>query len=255
MTKIVILEDEQTISSLLISMLKELRPEWEIITVLEGVEQAVEWFSNNQAPDLIFMDIQLNDGICFSIFDQVDVKSKVIFTTAYDSYAIQAFDVNSIHYLLKPVKSKKLEEAIIKFESSLHTDATNESLAYQNILKAINMDKKRYRSKILIEATTSFYHIFIHDIAYFYIQDNILYAVTSDQKEHIVNYSIGKISEQLDPETFFRANRSTIVNIKFISQFENYFTGKLIVKLVPPFKKTIEISRLKATTFKTWMGK
>lgn len=255
MKKIVVIEDEESISDLLVSMINHIRPEWEIVAVLESVEDSVEWFNTHPHPDLAFMDIQLNDGICFSIFEQVDLKCKIIFTTAYNNYAIQAFDVDSVHYLLKPIKNSKLEEAIEKYELLDDKIDTNESNVYKKILNAIHSENLQYRSKILISSASAFYHIFIDDIAFFYIENSTLFAVTSNNTEHIIDYTIDKIMSQLDPNTFFRANRSTIVNIKFIQKFENYFSGKLVVLLVVPFSKKIMISRLKATAFKNWMGK
>ncbi len=254
MKEILIIEDEPIISDLLISMVKKLRPNWKILTVLESVEESIFWLKTNPSPDLIFLDIQLNDDICFTIFDEVIVDSKIIFTTAYDNYAIQAFDLNSIHYLLKPIREYKLVHAIEKFESSIMGSTLDEKKIYSSILKAMNADQRSYRSKILIHGITSYYQVFIQDIAYFQIENKALYAITSDKKEHIIDSTIESLMPQLDPQLFFRVNRSTIVNIKFIFNFENYFSGKLILNLLPPFSKTFKISRLKANAFKIWMG-
>lgn len=254
--KVVIVEDELHNSRMLNGMIKSLRPDWEILASLETVKQSVEWFNNNEHPDLIFMDIQLTDGICFSIFDNVKIESMIIFTTAYDEYAIQAFKVNSIDYLLKPIKEEKLELSITKFERLFNnTSEDNNQKSYDAILKAIKKGEKTYRKRFLISGSTSFFKIETQDIAYFYTVNRITFAVMYDKKEHIVDFTMEKLEEELDPDMFFRANRSQIINIDSIRKFESYFGGKLIVRLVDPFNEPVTISRLKASEFKNWLDR
>ncbi len=254
--KVVIVEDELHNSRMLKGMIQSLRPDWEILASLETVKQSVEWFNNNDHPDLIFMDIQLTDGICFSIFDNVKIESMIIFTTAYDEYAIQAFKVNSIDYLLKPIKEEKLELSITKFERLFNnTSEDNNQKSYDAILKAIKKGEKTYRKRFLISGSTSFFKIETQDIAYFYTVNRITFAVMYDKKEHIVDFTMEKLEEELDPDMFFRANRSQIINIDSIRKFESYFGGKLIVRLVDPFNEPVTISRLKASEFKNWLDR
>ena len=238
-------------------MIEILRPDWKIVEWLESVKSTVAWLDNNPAPDLIFMDIQLTDGISFSIFDQIKVDSMVIFVTAYDEYALRAFKVNSIDYLLKPIKQEKLRIAIEKFESVFHHPDNNASNSpdYNEILNAIIKGEKKYRKRFLISGSTSYFKLSTKDIAWFSIDNRITTAMTFEGKSHIIDLTIEKLEEQLDPEVFFRTNRKTIVNIDAIRKFENYFGGKLILRLIHPFTEPITISRLKATEFKEWVGK
>lgn len=254
---VLIIEDELHNSRMLTGMLNSLKPEWNILTSLESVKQAVEWFEKNDQPDLIFMDIQLTDGICFSIFEKVQIESMVVFTTAYDEYAIQAFKVNSVDYLLKPISEEKLQLAIKKVEKikSYFNDNKAEVPDYSLLIKAIKNEQKQYRKRFLITGSTNFFKIETKDIAYFYTTNRITFAVMYTGKEHIIDLTMEKLEEQLDPEQFFRANRSQIISIDSIRKFESFFGGKLIVKLVDPFKEPVTISRLKAAEFKNWLDR
>ncbi|NOQ28434.1 MAG: response regulator [Bacteroidales bacterium] len=253
--RVVIIEDEQHNYKMLKGMINKLRPDWEIAGALESVKQSIEWFEKNEQPELIFMDIQLTDGICFSIFEKVKIESMIIFTTAYDEYAIQAFKVNSIDYLLKPISEEKLSGAIKKSEKILDyfEIERNDKPDYETLLKALKSGEKNYRKRFLITGSSSFFKIETKDIAYFYTINRITFAVTFDAKEHILDLTMEKLEEQLDPEIFFRANRSQIINIESIQKFESFFGGKLSVRLVNPFKDSVLISRLKATEFKNWL--
>lgn len=254
--KVIIVEDELHNYRLLRGMVEKLRPQWEIPEGLESVKSTVEWLRNNPSPDLIFMDIQLTDGISFSVFDEVKVDSMVIFTTAYDEYALRAFQVNSIDYLLKPVKQGKLEQAIEKFENLLklqqiqHADQPD----YKELLQAITQGERKYRKRFLISGAKAYFKLDVDDIAWFYTENRVTTAVTFKGDEHIIDLTIEKLEEQLNPELFFRTNRSTIVHINAIRKFENYFGGKLILRLIHPFDEPITISRLKAAEFKDWVG-
>ncbi len=254
---LIIVEDEMHNYRLLRGMVEQLRPEWKITEWFESVKSTVEWLHENPAPDLVFMDIQLTDGICFSIFEQVEINSMVIFTTAYDEYALRAFQVNSIDYLLKPVKKEKLRLAVEKFEHLLHPPQKEERhmLNYKELLQAITLGEKKYRNRLLISGATAFFKLDVDDIALFYTEERVTTAVTFDGKKHVVDFTIEKLEEQLNPEIFFRTNRSSIVHINAIRKFESHFGGKLILRLLPPLDYPITISRLKATEFKEWVGK
>ncbi|WP_347839711.1 LytTR family DNA-binding domain-containing protein [uncultured Draconibacterium sp.] len=255
--RVIIVEDELHNYRLLKGMIEKIRPEWQIDEWFESVKSTVAWLEQNPPPDVIFMDIQLTDGISFSIFDQVEVTSMVIFTTAYDEYALRAFQVNSIDYLLKPIKEEKLRTAIEKFEHIFQT--TNSSAEskpdYKELLEAITAGEKKYRNRFLISGVTSYFKLDVKDIAWFYTENRVTTAVTYQGKEHVVDLTIEKLEEQLNPEEFFRTNRSTIIHINAIRKFENHFGGKLILRLIHPFDEPIIISRLKATEFKEWVGK
>jgi DNA-binding LytR/AlgR family response regulator len=254
--KVIIVEDELHNYRLLKGMVEKLRPEWEIVEWFESVKSTVAWLQNNPAPDLIFMDIQLTDGISFSIFDQVEVESMVIFTTAYDEYALRAFEVNSIDYLLKPMKMDKLTHSIEKFENVfLQPNNPEKQLNYHDLLEAITLGEKKYRTRFLITGATSYTKLDVKDIAWFNTENRVTTVFTKAGKSHIIDLTIEKLEEQLDPDQFFRTNRSTLVHIDAIQKFENHFGGKLILRLIHPFNQTITISRLKATEFKEWVGK
>lgn len=181
----------------------------------------------------------------------------VVFTTAYDEYALRAFEVNSIDYILKPIKQEKLKTAIEKFETIFHHPSNQEESRpdYNEILKAIKQGEKKYRKRFLISGATSYFKLDVEDIAWFSTENRVTTAFTFEGKSHIVDLTIEKLEEQIDPEQFFRTNRSTLVHINAIRKFENHFGGKLIVRLVHPYNEPITISRLKATEFKEWVGK
>ena len=263
--KVVIVEDELHSARMLKGMIKQIRKDWEVLETIESVKQGVSWFETNPSPDIIFMDIQLTDGISFSILEKVKIQTPIIFTTAYDDYAIQAFKANSIDYLLKPMKEENLRAAIEKYEKILkmaaqYTTEEKSELAiykqdYSDILDALNSGNKVYRKRFLITGSKDFFKIETKDIAYFYTINRVTFAVSFGNREHAIDFTLEKLEEQLDPTQFFRANRSQIINLDAIGRFEAFFGGKLNLKLIPPFKETITISRLKATEFKNWIDR
>ncbi len=253
---IVIIEDEDYNVKLLQGILNTIRPEWQVSHTFDSIQSSVAYFKENPQPDLIFMDIQLVDGICFSIFDQVKVTAPIIFTTAFNEYAIQAFKVLSIDYLLKPLKEKDLLAAIEKYESlKSHTKSGQEDDVYKELLDVIRNGKKKYRTRFLIQGHSSYTKIDADDIAYFYSENKITFAVTFSQKEFIINFSLEQLEDELSKEEFFRLNRKYVANIKAIESFKDFFGGKLIVYLNVPVTEKIVVSRLKNSSFKEWMGK
>ena len=253
---IIIIEDEDYNVKLLQGMLHEIRPDWVISHTFDSIQSSVAYLKNNRQPDLIFMDIQLVDGLCFSIFDQVEVTSPIIFTTAFNEYAIQAFKVLSVDYLLKPLKDKDLLDAIRKLESiKSQTKNMQEEGVYKELLDVIRNGKKKYRTRFLIQGHSSYIKIDVSDIAYFYTENKITFAVTFSQKEFIINFSLEQLEDELSKEDFFRLNRKYVTNIKAIQSFEDFFGGKLIVHLNVPTPEKIVVSRLKNSSFKEWMGK
>ncbi len=254
--RVIIVEDELHNYRLLKGMVQKLRPGWDVVEWLESVKSTVEWLQNNPSPDLIFMDIQLTDGISFSVFDKVQVNSMVIFTTAYDEYSLRAFQVNSIDYLLKPIKLEKLQQAIEKFENILGQKENNlgNKPDYHEILDAITKGEKKYRKRFLISGAMSYIKLDVEDVAWFYTENRTTTAFSFQNKKYPIDLTMEKLEEQLDPEMFFRVNRSAIIHINSIRKFENHFGGKLILRLIHPFDEPITISRLKATEFKEWIG-
>ena len=252
--RVIIVEDEIHNSRLLSGMINKLRPEWEIIQVFESVKKAVNWLQENDEPDLYFMDIQLTDGICFSIIEQSKIEKHVIFTTAYNEYAIQAFKVNSIDYLLKPLKEQQLLAAIEKYEKVAEAQQqTKETIDFNDVLQAIKNNEVKYRKRFLVAGVKDMFTLNVEEIACFYAEERTTFAVTFDGKEHVLNLTLEKLEEQLNPEIFFRANRSFILNCDSVRKIESYFQGKLSVKLIHPLDKQVVISRLKASEFKAWL--
>lgn len=258
-TQVVIIEDEAHNSRMLKGMVEKLRPDWQIETILESVEESVEWFNSNKAPDLILMDIQLSDGICFSIFPSVNLplKAAVIFTTAYDEYAIRAFKVNSIDYLLKPVNEKELENSFLKFEEHYGASVaeTYNPEQLNHLYQAIISCKKEFRTRFLIAGITGYQKLETRDIAYLYSDSKLAFAVDFHGKEFTLDYNLEQLENELDPKVFFRANRKIILNADAVVKIQNEQGGKLIVKTNPVTDFEILVSRLKAMDFKVWMGK
>lgn len=256
--RLVIIEDEAHNSRLLQGLIKELRPTWQVEAILESIEESVEWFNSNTAPDLILMDIQLSDGICFSIFEKVDLPTscRIIFTTAYDEYAIRAFKVNSIDYLLKPIEKNTLEKAFLKFEElvDIEKEVKNE-VDYSQLVNSILQGKKEYRKRFLISGISSYQKVETKDIAYFYSENKLTLCVTRDKDTYTLDYNLEQLESELDPSIFFRANRKVIVNIDAVKKINNDLGSKLKVELGPKPGFEIVVSRLKATDFKNWMGK
>ena len=250
----VIIEDEIPAARRLNNTLNELRPEWQITVLPGSVKKSVEWFAENPHPDLVFLDIQLTDGISFTFIEQAQPESTIIFTTAYDEYAIRAFTVNSIDYLLKPIDEGRLSEALVKYEMLIGSSYKQPDDYFNVILDSLQQREKRYRTRFLILGSDKFQPLEVADIAYFYSENKVTFAVTFGGQEHIVDLSLNKLSEQLDPDFFFRANRQILLCIKAISHIEPYFNGKIVVFLKPPYKNQIIVSEEKLSSFKMWLN-
>lgn len=251
---VAIIEDEIPAARLLSSMIKRLRPAWEVNLLPGNVDEAVKWFSQNKHPDIIFLDIQLSDGISFDFITQARPSSVIIFITAYDEYAIRAFGVNSIDYILKPVDEQRLGEAIAKYES-MSGGASMLFHEYLNsFMESFPRRDKPFRTRFLIAGVDRFSTLQVEDVAYFYSNNKITFAVAHSGQEHILDLSLDKLSEQLDPDVFFRANRQVILSIRSIRHVEPYFNGKVSVAVKPPYEGKITISKEKLASFKMWLN-
>lgn len=257
---VAIIEDEIPAARLLHQMLTALRPEWKITILPGNIEESVEWFGSHPHPDLLFLDIQLTDGNSFLFVEQARPESCIVFTTAYDEYAVQAFSVNSIDYLLKPIHQERLIETLQRFEASMEMKLAFDAQRAQQqqqmleVLQNLSSPNKKYRTRFLISGGDKLFTLQVSDIAYFYSENKVTFAVTRQQKEHIIDLSLDRLSEQLDPDLFFRSNRQTILSIDAIQRIEPYFLGKAIVHVVPPFKDKIIISKEKISSFKLWLN-
>lgn len=253
--KVAIIEDEKPAARLLLKMLEELRPQWDIELIEGSIESACDWFAKNTHPDLLFLDIQLADGNSFMFIEQAKPKSVIIFTTAYDEYALNAFSVNSIDYILKPIKQERLNDAISKYENLVASDVRTDTSTIVDTLKSMsNMSEKKYRTRFLVEDYKEMVTLDVSEVSYIYLQNKITFAVTFSGKEYVLNDSLDKLIEQLNPDIFFRANRQTILNVKSIAKIESWFGGKISITTNPPSANKIIISRERVSQFKLWLN-
>lgn len=241
--KVLVIEDEIPAQEELVRILRKHFPNIEIVDIIGSVRDSVEWLRNNTA-DLIFMDIQLLDGCCFDIFDVVEVRTPIIFTTAYDQYALKAFKLNSVDYLLKPVDEGELVAAVRKMDYK-----------YDNIRNLIEsfIPTGRYKTRISVKTGDIYSFLLIDEVAYFISEDGFTYAVTTDEKKHIVDYTIGSLEPQLDPKRFFRVSRGCIVSIHSIEKITTYFNSRLKVTLKGRKNVSLILSRVRVPDFLNWI--
>ena len=255
--KTLIIEDEKAALRNLKAVMQEVDTDFEIVGEVDSIFDGVEWFRTHPMPELVFMDIHLADGSAFDICAQVDITCPIIFTTAYDEYAVRAFTVNSIDYLLKPVHKERLESAIQKFErfSGMGKGELNKLLGIEQLLHSFaERQEKQYRTRFLISGAKRFYTIQVGDIAYFYSLDKVTFAVTKDGKAHVIDLPLSKLEEQLDGRVFFRVNRQFILSADSIRNIQHYFNGKAVVSVWPAYEGTIQISRERMTLLKMWLN-
>lgn len=250
--KLFVVEDEPEGLSRMLQLIKQLPMETEVVGTAGSIEESVNWLSQNPV-DLILLDIELSDGQCFAIFDQIKVDAPVIFTTSYDEYSLQAFSVNSIDYLLKPVKLEELKAAVEKFKSVKGYYELQQS-SIHDLLSKFNAEN-RYKDRFLVRKGSKFITISTEDIAYFYVEDRVTFAKLFSGSMNIVDYNLEELSVMLNPDQFRRINRSFLVNLKSIASVQNYFNGKLIVDVTPSCEKEVVVSRDSAMEFKIWLGK
>jgi Response regulator of the LytR/AlgR family len=249
--KAVIVEDEIVAAQNLQRLIGQLAADIEVITVLQSVDESVEWFLQNQSPDLVFMDIHLADGSSFSIFEKVDITCPVIFTTAYDEYALKAFEVNSIDYLLKPINTKDFERAIAKFRS-ITTKTTDNADLIANLLDSFKETKKIYKSNFLIPHKDKLLPLAIDRIACFYTENKMTKIITTTNETFYLDNSLEDILTQLNPLQFFRANRQYIVAHKAIKDISIWFGSKLSINLSVTVPDKIIVSKARTHEFKNW---
>ena len=249
--RVLIIEDEAPAFRRLQRIIENLRPTFEIVEVLDTVKDSVEWLSNQAKPDLIFMDIQLADGLSFEIFEETDVQSPVIFTTAYDEYALKAFKVNSIDYLLKPIDEEKLGQSLSKFEQLKANFSSNPEL--KEILRSIQPEERKYKSRFLVKSRDRLVSIQLGEIAYFFTENGIVYLFTKSGDRFVFDRPLDQIEEQMDPNLFLRLNRQCLGHIEAISTSFAYDKGKVMVEMNPKTTAPIIVSRDKAGEFKRWL--
>jgi DNA-binding LytR/AlgR family response regulator len=256
--KILIIEDEPFAQNELKRLLKKTDAEIEVLACIDSIEESIEWFAENQHPDLVFLDIQLSDGLSFDIFKQVKVNSPVIFTTAYDEYAIQAFKLNSIDYLLKPIKLDALKKAIEKYEQfKLQFSTPAPAIDIKTIEKLLQggTPQPDFKTRFMAKVGDQIKHIEVENIAYFYAEDKEVFVICIDKKRYIIEYTLEQLDKILDPKIFFRITRNYIVKISSVKKISKFFNSRLTIELEPPANDEIIISRVKANEFVKWIDK
>lgn len=249
--KVLIFEDEKLASDRLIEILKEIRPTIHVVASLKSVEAGVLWLQNNEQPDLILSDIQLLDGTSFDIFSEIEVKCPVIFTTAYDQYAIKAFEVNSVDYLLKPISEDKLKAAVLKVENKNQKAPNNFNI--EDLKGLLKNSKPEYKSRFLIKIGQKIRAIPVEKIAYFFTKDKMTYIVTFENQKLPMDHTLEEIDGMLDPKFFFRINRKFIVHFDAVKDIHPYFKGRIKLSLSPEIDEEIIISTEKTPSFKRWL--
>lgn len=252
--KVLIIEDEAPAFRRLQKVLEELDASIEIIDVLGTVKDSLKWFKTNPVPDLIFMDIQLSDGLSFEILEQHEVIVPIIFTTAFDEYMLKAFKVNSIDYILKPIKKSDVKEALKKFKSLKSAFGKSQPLNVTQFLEELNIGARKYRSRILIKLKDSLLTVDISEIGYFRMIHGVVYLVNRNDKQYSTEFTLDELTQELDPHLFFRANRQFLVHIDSVIRVHKYFKGKLLLEISPTCDEKVIISTEKATMFKKWLG-
>lgn len=248
---ILIIEDEPRAASQLQNMLKACNFDYQLLGIIDTVEDAAIWFQEHNAPDLVFMDIQLADGLSFEIFQKASVEAPIIFTTAFDQYAIQAFKVNSIDYLLKPIQKDDLNLALDKFVKS-KTSATVDPAVLKQLLGSMQTTHKR--EGLLVKEGSGFVQIKTSDLLYCYSEDSITFGVTSN-KRFIVEETMDELFNSLNQDLFFRINRGQIVSKTSIQKIEPYFNHRVKLSITNPRNQEFIVSRPKTSDFKEWMNK
>jgi len=250
--QILIIEDEPRAARQLEKLLTKSAFDYQLLDIIDSVKGAVVWFQENTAPDVVFMDIQLADGLSFEIFQKIEVEAPIIFTTAFDEYAIQAFKVNSVDYLLKPVQQEDLEVALHKFEKT--KKATNEldATLLNTLLTSIQSPKKR--SGILVKEGNGFVQIKISDLLYVYSESSMTFGITHTNKRYIIDETMDQLFDSLRKTMFYRINRGQIVSKASIQKIEPYFNHRLKLTVSNSRDQEFIVSRKKVHDFKEWMN-
>jgi len=249
---VIIIEDEKPAARRLDRMLQALNVKANVL--LHSVEESLEWFQKNEHPDLIFLDIQLSDGLSFEIFEKIEVKSAIIFTTAYDEYALQAFKLNSIDYLLKPIDAEELEKAVLKYKERIPGN-NKLSLDFDDIKKLlVNPLEREYKKRFTIKIGQHLKMIPIDTIECFYSENKGTYIHTNDNRSYLIDSTLEELEKELEPQTFFRVSRKFFVNINAIKDMVSYTNSRLQIKLNSYNDQEVIVSREKVRDFKDWLS-
>jgi DNA-binding LytR/AlgR family response regulator len=257
---IFIVEDEDLAVKKLKKTLQSVDENIAIVGEADSIRSSVSWLESNPTPDLILMDIELADGQSFEIFNHTQVKSPVIFITSYDEYALKAFKVNSIDYLLKPVQKEDLQAALDKFKQMkklYHEEPAPKEINLDLIVKELQqkLQTKEFRKRFLVKLGQKLVSVDVSDIAYFFSDGRLNFFKTTDNKKYVVDYTMDELAEMLEPDKFFRISRSFFISVDSVDQIHDYFGNRLLLHLKPETDKEAIVSREKVSEFKSWLGK
>ncbi len=249
--KAVIIEDESIASRRLANLVAEIAPEIEIEAQLTSVENGLKWFETNALPQLIFLDIQLNDGYGFDILDKLEHHPPVIFTTAYNEYAVRGFKYNGLDYLLKPIDKNDLQVALNKFRKN--NGQVIEAIPSDKLEQIKNLFNKEYKHRFMVKVGNQFKSFNVEDIAFFKSHEGLIFLYTHSGQSYPVEYTIDQLEDILNPVQFFRINRKFMVSVKSVIEIHSYFNSRLLLKLMPKEEEQVIVSRERTTNFKRWL--
>ncbi|MDG1047480.1 MAG: LytTR family DNA-binding domain-containing protein [Flavobacteriaceae bacterium] len=248
---VVVIEDEQAASRRLIRMLE--KQDLIVLASLSSVETAIEWFKNNSHPELIFLDIQLSDGLSFSIFESVHINSAIIFTTAFDAYALQAFKLNSIDYLLKPIDEDELKTSVAKYQN-IHQESSLQNFDFEDIKKMLYRDKVVYKNRYTVQVGAHIKILAVSEIVCFYSENKGTYALMESGRSFLMEQTIESLVKELDPKAFFRISRKCIIQIAHISDIVAFSNARLKIEIKPEIDIDLVVSRERVKDFKLWIS-
>lgn len=249
--RILIIEDEHYAAKRLQNLILEELPDAKIVGVLDTVQDSVEWLSSHIEPHLIFMDIQLADGLSFQIFEKIKVACPIIFTTAYDEYALNAFKVNSIDYLLKPIEDSALQAALKKYQQIF--PANSRSINWENIMVDMFDSKDHYKQRFLIKSGSAYAYLVTKDIKFLYSEDGLSFAVNEHGKKFHIDNTLDKIEKSLDPKKFYRISRKYIIGLGAIHRVHAYFNQRLKIETDIKSEEELVVARERVKDFKNWL--
>jgi len=249
--RILIIEDELPAARRIEQLIRQQRPQVEILAVIDSISEAVKWFAQNPAPELILMDIHLADGLSFDIFQSIKIQSMVIFTTAYDQYAIRAFKVNSIDYLLKPIDALELKSALDKYDQVRGNTASFDYSMLNGMLD--NLKNRNYRERFLVKFGNAFTYIQAQEMRFCYAEDSLVFTRLADGKKYSLDHTLEQLEQLLNPTHFFRINRKILLHIDAVDKIHPYFNNRLKLELQPSPGFEIVVSRERVQDFKNWI--
>ncbi len=250
--RVLLIEDEQPAARRLEQLLAECDPELEVLALLDSVASSVRWLQEHDPPDLLFLDIQLADGLSFDIFRQVDVRVPIVFTTAFDQYMLKAFKLHSVDYLLKPIDPEELSQALQKYRRYYEQGPSERALPSLRELMA-SLQQPTYKQRFLIKAGQQITYVSADEVHYFYAEDGLVHLRCGDGKRHVIDYTLDQLVDVLDPQSFFRLSRKVITHVQAIRKVAPYFNNRLVLDLHPKPGFQVLVSRDRVGAFKAWL--